>query len=114
MLKREKILNLFLILIFSFIVVLTYIFFHTENLRIGYEIEKLRKERDKLKEEIEILQIEKAALMSLKRVESIAKKFGMREIEKEQIVILKIMKNSSDKSLQKGMKFPERERGGRK
>ncbi len=102
MVKRRKIGNLFLILIFSFIVIMTYIFFHTENLRIGYEIEKLRKERDKLKEEIEILQIEKAKLLSLKRVEKIAKELGMREMEKEQIVVLKIInENSSDKSLQK-------------
>jgi|GEM_PF-2067877 len=109
MVKREKIPNLFLILIFSFIVVLTYIFFHTENLRIGYEIEKLRKERDKLKEEIGILQIERAKLLNLKRVEKIAKELGMREMEKEQIVVLKIInKNSSDKSLQK-MKLPEKE-----
>jgi cell division protein FtsL len=109
MVRREKMMSLFLILIFSFIVVLTYIFFHTENLRIGYEIERLRKERDELKEEIGILQIERAKLLNLKRVEKIAKELGMREMEKEQIVVLKIInKNSSDKSLQK-MKLPKKE-----
>ncbi len=101
--KKEKNINLFLVLFFSFMIVLTYIFFHTENLRIGYEIEKLRKEKDKLKEEIEILQMENARLKNLKRVEKMARDLGMREMEKEQIVILRISeKKDSNESFKKG------------
>jgi len=86
--KKEKILNLFFVLLFSLLIVLTYIFFHTENLRIGYEIENLRKEKERLKEEIEILKVERAMLRNLKRVEKIARDLGMKEIGKNQIVIL--------------------------
>jgi cell division protein FtsL len=86
--KKEKILNLFFVLLFSLLIVLTYIFFHTENLRIGYEIENLRKEKERLKEEIEILKVERAMLRNLKRVEKIARDLGMKEIGKNQIMIL--------------------------
>lgn len=88
--RKGRNLNLFFGLIISFLVVLTYIFFHIENLRIGYEIEDLRKERNKLIEEIEILQIENAKLKNLKRIEKIARSLGMREVEQKQIMVLKI------------------------
>lgn len=107
--RKERNLNLFVGLIISFLVVLTYIFFHMENLRIGYEIENLRKERDKLKEEIEILQIENAKLRNLKRIEMIARGLGMREIEQKQIIVLKIPeKKDSDVLLNSGREIAKK------
>ncbi len=93
--KGLKILHLLLILLLAFIIVLTYIFFHTENLRIGYEIERLRKERERLKEEIESLEIENAKLRNLQRIKKIARELGMREIIKENIVILKFLEEKN-------------------
>lgn len=86
--KKNGAFTILLILFTAFIVVLTYIFFHMENLRIGYKIEAVRKERDRLKEEIDILQIESAKLRNLKRVEKIARELGMKEMERDQIVTL--------------------------
>lgn len=88
--RENGALTLFFILFMAFILSLTYIFFHMENLRIGYMIEDTRKERDKLKEEIEILEMESAKLRNLKRVEKIARELGMKEMEKDQIVVLSI------------------------
>lgn len=108
--RKGRNLNLFLGLIISFLVVLIYIFFHIENLRIGYEIEKLRKERDELKEEIEILQIENAKLKNLKRIEKIARSLGMKEVEQKQIIVLKISeKKGSDIFLCSGREIAKKD-----
>ncbi|MGQ9617383.1 MAG: cell division protein FtsL [Candidatus Aminicenantia bacterium] len=99
MFKRKNLSVFFGVLLISFAVAIFYIYLHTENVRIGYEIEKLRKERDELMERIEILESEKAKLTSLKRVEKKAEELGMKKLEWTQICIVRVQKEKNLKTM---------------
>ena len=49
-----------------------YIWRHMEGVKLGYEIEKLRKEKEILNEEIKKLKLKKMKYLNLKRIEKIA------------------------------------------
>ncbi len=54
-------------------VVLFYVFQHIQVVRLGYEVERLRRERGALLEQEKILTLEAARLRAVKRVEELAR-----------------------------------------
>lgn len=74
--------TIFLILVLTF-----YIWHQMESVRIGYEIGKLEEKVLTLRKEVEELEAKKASLLSLERVEKIAKEdLNMVEPEEKQLV----------------------------
>jgi len=64
-----------------------YIWHQMESIRIGYEIGKLEEKVTALVEEVKILQTKKSALLSLDRVEKIAKKeLKLVPVKKDQLI----------------------------
>ncbi len=64
-----------------------YIWHQMESIRIGYEIGKLEEKVLTLRREVDELQTEKSSLLSLDRVEKIAKEeLNLVEPKKEQLV----------------------------
>jgi cell division protein FtsL len=73
--------TLFIITLLTF-----YIWHQAETIRLGYKTRELEAEISSLKKEIEQLEAEKASLLSLDRVEQIAKsKLRMKPPEEHQI-----------------------------
>ena len=70
------------------IFILTFYIWHLmESVRIGYEIGELEEKVLNLRSEVEALETEKSSLLSLKRVERIAKEeLNLSEPKKEQLV----------------------------
>jgi len=63
-----------------------YIWHQAESIRLGYQSRKLEEDITSIKKDIEQLEAERASLLSLERVEEIARhKLGMRPPEEEQI-----------------------------
>ncbi|NOR14392.1 MAG: cell division protein FtsL [Candidatus Aminicenantes bacterium] len=80
-----------LIGIVSILVIITlltfYIWHQAETIRLGYKTQELEEDISNLKKEIEQLEAEKASLLSLERVERIArKKLKMKPPEEQQIL----------------------------
>ena len=73
--------TLFIITLLTF-----YIWHQAETVRLGYKTRELEAEISNLKREIEQLEAEKASLLSLERVERIAKsKLRMKSPEEHQV-----------------------------
>ena len=73
--------TLFIIALLTF-----YIWHQAETIRLGYKTGELEEDISNLKKEIEQLEAEKASLLSLERVEKIArKKLKMKPPEEQQI-----------------------------
>jgi cell division protein FtsL len=69
---------------------LVYVWERVQVISVGYEIEKLKKEKDELVKENKGLQIEAATLTSPDRIEAIAgKDIGMKQAASEQIILVK-------------------------
>ncbi len=70
------------------IVILTFYLWHiTENTRLGYEIGRCENSLQTLREDVKKLEAKKAALLSLERVEKIAReKLGLAEPKEGQII----------------------------
>ena len=70
---------------------------HLEMVKIGYEVARLKKERDVLIQESRVLRVEIAALRQLDRIETIArKKLGMVFPGPDQIVYVKVPSQDTD------------------
>lgn len=84
--KREIIFGMTCALIL--ILVLTFYIWHQmEYVRIGYEIGKLEEKLSTLRKEVEELETDKSSLLSLERVEKIAKEeLKLEKTKEEQIV----------------------------
>lgn len=84
--KREIIFGMICALIL--ILVLTFYIWHQmEYVRIGYEIGKLEENLSTLRKEVEELETNKSSLLSLERVEKIAKEeLKLEKAKEEQIV----------------------------
>lgn len=64
---------------------------HLEMVEIGYEVARLKKERDVMAQERRVLRVEIAALRQLDRVETIArKKLGMVFPRPDQVVYVMV------------------------
>ena len=73
--------TLFIITLLTF-----YIWHQAETIRLGYKTRELEEDISNIKKEIEQLEAEKASLLSLERVEQIAKrKLRMKPPEEHQI-----------------------------
>ena len=70
-----------------FVLILTFYIWHLiESIRVGYDASSLTLELQELKERVEKLETQKAELLSLERVERIAKeKLNLQKPRKEQI-----------------------------
>ncbi|UCC39181.1 MAG: cell division protein FtsL [Candidatus Aminicenantes bacterium] len=84
--KREIIIGItcaiILILVFTF-----YIWHQMEYVRIGYEIGELEEKLSALRNEVEELETQKSSLLSLERVEKIAKEeLNLEKAKEEQII----------------------------
>ncbi len=67
---------------------------HLEMVKIGYEVARLKAERDRLAQERRVLRIESAALRQLGRIEAIARKeLGMVFPRPEQVIYVKVLPN---------------------
>jgi len=73
-----------------FVVLLGYVVQRTYVMKLGYEIEVLKKEQKNLEQINKSLLIERAALTSTERIEKIATSFiGMKNPDNSQIVLVK-------------------------
>ncbi|HEK84772.1 MAG: cell division protein FtsL [Candidatus Saccharicenans sp.] len=64
-----------------------YIWYQSESIRLGYKIHELEVKVEQLKEEIKSLEARKEALLSLKRVERIAREgLDLQDPKPEQII----------------------------
>ena len=64
-----------------------YIWNQIESIRVGYKISELEENLQSLKKDVEKLETEKSSLLSLERVEKIAKeKLKLEKSKKEQII----------------------------
>ncbi len=85
--------TLFIISLLTF-----YIWHQAETIRLGYKTGELEEDISNLKQEIEQLEAEKAFLLSLERVEKIArKKLKLKPPEEQQIFQDSTMANARDK-----------------
>jgi cell division protein FtsL len=84
--KREILFGMTCVIVL--ILVLTFYIWHQmEYVRIGYEIGELEGELSGLRKEVEKLETDKSALLSLERVEKIAKEeLKLEKAKEEQIV----------------------------
>jgi cell division protein FtsL len=84
--KKEMVLVVFCtVLIIS--ILTFYIWYQTEAVRLGYEINRLEEKAQKLQIEVEELETTKSSLLSLEKVEKTAKeKLKMIETTEDQIV----------------------------
>ena len=73
---------------FIVIFILTfYIWNQVESIRLGYKIGHLEVDLENLKKEVEMLEAEKSSLLSLEKVEKIAKdKLKLQSPKKDQII----------------------------
>lgn len=70
-------------------VVLFYVFLHIQVVRLGYEVERLRRERATLVEQGKILTLEVASLQAVKRVEGVARgQLGMVTPAPGQVIVV--------------------------
>ena len=75
-----------LCMVFVIALLTFYIWHQAESIRLGYQTRELEEDISNLKKEIEQLEAEKASLLSLERVEKIArKKLKMKPPEEQQI-----------------------------
>lgn len=84
--KREITIGLFgtvfAILVFTF-----YIWHQMESVRLGYEVQRLEQKLDSLREEVKHLEATKSSLLSLERVEKIAREeLKLTEPKREQLI----------------------------
>jgi cell division protein FtsL len=91
-----------LIGIVSTLVIITlltfYIWHQAETIRLGYKTQELEEDISNLKKEIEQLEAKKSSLLSLERVERIArKKLKMKPPEEQQILQESTMADSRDR-----------------
>jgi len=85
--------TLFIITLLTF-----YIWHQAETIRLGYKTRELEEEIFNLKKEIDQLEAEKASLLSLERVEGIArKKLKMSPPEEQQIIQKSHTKDARDR-----------------
>ena len=71
-------------------VVLFYVFQHIQVVRLGYEVERLRRERGALVEQGKLLALEVAALRAVKRVEEVARnELGMVTPAPAQVIVVR-------------------------
>lgn len=84
--KKEILLSIISVL--TMVIILTfYIWYQTAYIRLGYQIRELESKLNHLEKEVEKLEVKKAFLLSLDRVEKIAKqKLDLKEPKEEQIV----------------------------
>ncbi len=70
------------------ILILTFYLWHiTENIRLGYEIGRCENNLQTLREEVKKLETKKASLLSLERIEKIAReKLSLTEPRQDQII----------------------------
>lgn len=78
------------ILIALFVVMLVYVVQRANVMKLGYEVEGLKKEKKNLEQIHTSLLIERAALASTERIEKIATSYlGMKNPANDQIVLVK-------------------------
>ncbi|MDD8020509.1 MAG: cell division protein FtsL [Acidobacteriota bacterium] len=64
-----------------------YIWYQSESIRLGYKIHDLENQAEKLKEEIKQLEARKESLLSLDRIDRLARsELNLQEIKPDQIV----------------------------
>ncbi len=70
--------------------VLFYVFQHIQVVRLGYEVERLRRERAALVEQGKVLTLEAAGLRAVKRVEEVARnELGMVTPAPGQVIVVR-------------------------
>lgn len=84
--KAQIILGISCTIVLTFFLIF-YIWHQAESIRLGYKTRQLEEEILSLKKEIEKLEVKKSSLLSLERVEKIAREeLKLSSPEKEQII----------------------------
>ncbi len=84
--KAQIILGISCTIVLTFFLIF-YIWHQAESIRLGYKTRQLEEEILSLKKEIEKLEVKKSSLLSLERVEKIAREeLKLTSPEKEQII----------------------------
>jgi len=64
-----------------------YVWHQIESVRLGYEINRLEAQIQSIQEQVDTLEVQKAALLSPDRVDKIARqKLGMKPVRDDQII----------------------------
>jgi len=69
-----------------FMLVMTYTWQHFKAIEYGYQVEKLKVQRDSLAEENRALKLEEASLRSPGRIDTIARQMGMQPPQAGQVI----------------------------
>jgi cell division protein FtsL len=69
-----------------FLLVMTYTWQHFKAIEYGYQVEKLKVQRDGMAEENRSLKLEEASLRSPERIDTIARQFGLQPPHPGQVI----------------------------
>lgn len=87
--RRRYVRQLAILSVAGVLLALAYVWIRVQVIETGYEVSRIRKETNELKEQKEILEAQVGALKSPVRIETIAiEKFGMRLPNSDEIVIV--------------------------
>jgi len=85
--KKNTIISAVLFAFMTILILTFYIWRQAESVKMGYTIRDLEAKVTRLQKEVETLEAEKTALLSLKKVEKTAKqKLGLMEPEEKQLI----------------------------
>lgn len=85
--KKKDIAITLLVAVIVILILTFYVWHQVESVRLGYEINRLEAQIQKLTEEVEELEAKKTAHLSPDKVEQIAtQKLGMRPVRPDQVI----------------------------
>ena len=85
--KKNTIISAVLFAFMTILILTFYIWRQAESVKMGYTIRDLEAKVTRLQKEVETLEAEKTALLSLEKVEKTAKqKLGLKETEEKQLI----------------------------
>lgn len=88
---------------------LVYVWYHSKVIDLGYQVQKLKMEEEKLRKEHRQLFIKAASLASLDRIERVAsEKLGMIYPSEKEVVLVQRISILNSKNSLTAMKIPEK------
>jgi cell division protein FtsL len=93
-------------IVIALVLVLFFVFLNLENVKTGYDIDKLEKRKTELINYNKMLQVEVSKMKSLERVESVAKNdLGLSTPEKIETIVMVEKEEKDDGFFKKTLSF---------